>query len=120
MNAFPLPKLLSASPRQQGRQSAAQMRSAPRQPLTVVTKPASLPSNPAHLLGYDAAAAVMWAHYKDKKELFITDIRLYREGIIATLMAGVPPDAAFEPYLRPVEGAGAGVQSAARARARAD
>jgi hypothetical protein len=103
MNAFPLPKLLSASPRQQGRQSAAQTRSAPRQPLAVVAKPASQPGNPAHLLGYDSAAELMWAYYKDRKSLFITDIRLYREGIIATLMAGVPPDAAFEPYLRPTE-----------------
>ncbi len=46
------------------------------------------------------AAELMWAYYKDRKPLFITDIRLHRASIIAALMAGVPPVAAFEPYLK--------------------
>jgi hypothetical protein len=56
-------------------------------------------------MSYDAAAESMWAYYKDRKSMYITDIRLYREAIVATLRAGVAPEATFEPYRRPVEDA---------------
>lgn len=47
------------------------------------------------------AAEAMWAHFKDRKHLFIEDIRLYRTSILAALIAGTPVEDAFKPYLKP-------------------
>lgn len=54
-------------------------------------------------LSEDAAAQVMWLYYRDHKQHLITDIRDYRAGILAKIMAGEPADAVFKPYHRPIE-----------------
>ena len=58
---------------------------------------------PTPELKESSAAEVMWAYYKDRKALFIADIRLHRAAIIAALMAGVPVELVFEPYLKPID-----------------
>lgn len=103
MHVLSAPVLPSASPRQPGRQPVANLRSSYSKPLVFVARSTVQPSNAAPSISYDAAAQLMWDHYKVRKALFITDIRLYREGIIAALVAGMSPDAAFEPFLRPAD-----------------
>ncbi len=51
----------------------------------------------------EAAAQLMWTHYRDHKQALKADIRIYRADILAQLMAGLPPDRIFAPYLKPAE-----------------
>ena len=45
----------------------------------------------------------MWLFYRDHKLRLITDIRAYRAGILAQLIAGVAVEDVFAPYFRPAE-----------------
>ena len=47
-----------------------------------------------------AAAELMWTYYRDSKHQFISKIRQHRERILAELIAGVPVDKVFEPYIK--------------------
>ena len=49
------------------------------------------------------AAQTMWLFYRDHKLRLITDIRAYRAGILAQLIAGVAVEDVFAPYFRPAE-----------------
>lgn len=49
------------------------------------------------------AAETMWVYYRDHKQQLITDIRDYRDGILAQIMAGVPVEDVFAPYFKPAE-----------------
>lgn len=60
----------------------------------------------------NAAAELMWAYYKDRKLLFIDNIREYRSAILSALMAGVPAETVFAPYLRPPQPVKAGRRAA--------
>ena len=51
----------------------------------------------------DDAAEAMWLYYKDNKAKLISDIKEYRAGILAQLMAGLAVEEVFAPYLKPVE-----------------
>lgn len=73
------------------------MRLDPRLPKT---KAGSAPLTP---LTEDAAAQAMWLFYRDHKPQLITDIKEYRAGILAQLVAGVPVEKVFAPYFRPAE-----------------
>lgn len=48
-----------------------------------------------------AAADLMWAYYKDRKAQFVDHIREYRGEILSLLMAGVPAESVFAPYVKP-------------------
>ena len=54
-------------------------------------------------LSEDQAAQTMWLYYRDNKARLVSHIREYRDAILCQLMAGVPVEAVFAPYLRPIE-----------------
>lgn len=47
------------------------------------------------------AAEAMWIYYRDHKDLLLTDIKEYRDCILAKLVAGEPVEQVFAPYARP-------------------
>lgn len=49
------------------------------------------------------AAEVMWAHYRDNKSQFISDIKEYRAGILAKLMDGLAVEQVFAPFVKPAK-----------------
>jgi hypothetical protein len=67
-----------------------------------VTK-AKASTAPLAPLTEDAAAQAMWLFYRDHKLQLVTDIRDYRAGILAQLMAGVAVEDVFAPYFKPAE-----------------
>jgi len=50
---------------------------------------------------YDDTAWAIWTHYRDNKDRFVSDIRDYRNAIVADIQAGTSIAAAFAPYLAP-------------------
>lgn len=48
-----------------------------------------------------AAAEAMWAYYKDNKPQLRSDIRDYRDHILAQLSAGADVASVFAPFVRP-------------------
>lgn len=58
---------------------------------------------PLAALTAEAAAQAMWLFYRDHKLQLIADIKTYRAGILAQLMAGVAVEVVFAPYFRPAE-----------------
>ena len=51
------------------------------------------------VLSESTATQVMWEFYKDRKALYVSDIREYRVNIIGQLMLGVSPQHAFKQCL---------------------
>lgn len=51
------------------------------------------------------AAELRWTYYKANKGELISDISLYRDAILESLMRGASPEEAFAPYRRPVTSA---------------
>jgi hypothetical protein len=49
------------------------------------------------------AAEVMWLYYRDNKAQLVSYIKEYRAQILTELMAGVPVETVFAPYLKPVD-----------------
>ena len=47
------------------------------------------------------AADAMWLYYRDHKDQLLIDIKEYRDGILAKLVAGEPVEQVFAPYARP-------------------
>jgi hypothetical protein len=73
-------------------------------PARLVPGVVSMSRKPAVVVGTRTesdAAELMWAYYKDRKALFVADIRLHRASILAALMVGIPAEAALDPFLRP-------------------
>jgi len=60
-------------------------------------------STAASVRAEDAAAQCMWIYYRDHKSQLVRNIREFREIILADLMAGVPVETAFAPYVLPAE-----------------
>lgn len=49
------------------------------------------------------AAELMWAYYKQHKEELMTDIKEYRDYILAELAKGVSPEKVFAQFARAPE-----------------
>ena len=50
---------------------------------------------------YDETAWAIWTYYRDNKHLLVSEIRDYRDAIVADILAGTPITTAFAHYLRP-------------------
>ena len=49
----------------------------------------------------EAAAQSMWVYYRDHKTQLISDIKLYRAGILSELMEGLAVEHVFAPFAKP-------------------
>jgi len=50
---------------------------------------------------YDETAWAIWTYYRDNKSRFVSDIRDYRNAIVADIHSGTPIATAFAPYRDP-------------------
>lgn len=49
------------------------------------------------------AAESMWVYYRDNKAQLVSQISEHRTLILADIMGGMPVEAVFAPYFRPVD-----------------
>jgi hypothetical protein len=63
----------------------------------------SAADNAAKPLTEAEAAQAMWVYYRDNKAQLSSNIRDFRDAILAGIMAGAPVAQVFAPFVKPIE-----------------